>query len=231
MIRFAVSAAFVFCASQPSTRAAHAQSEVLLRLTPEMGWVSAQHSRRVAAGSGWRERAAEASGPTFAATPSLGLRAGVLGNLLAGLEFEGVIGNRGTIGGDIESASNSEGEDGPDEWSLRDRFGVGVNVLLGVGSGGSSSQAYVFGGIRRMWTDFATGGATPDAGGAGAEGEWRARWPTTIGFGLTLRAGRLIDLRIGHSRGRTAWRAGLPDAPHDYEYATSRVTLSLGIGR
>ena len=230
MIRFTGSTILVVCAllAAPSARA---QSEMFLRLAPEAGWLTAEHSKRVTAGGGSSESATTASGPTLAISPSLGLRTRVLGGLLAGLDFEGVLAGRGMVEGTIEPTPNGEPHDvWPGEWDLRDRFGIGVNVLLGLGSGGGSTEGYLFGGIRRMWSEFATSGVNPETDEVGERREQRARWPTAIGIGLTLHRRWLVDLRLGYSRSRTEWTVEIPDVLLDYGYSASAVTLSLGIG-
>lgn len=231
MIRFAGSTTLVVCVSLLATPPARAQSEVFLRLAPEAGWLSAEHSKRVTAGGGSSESATAASGPAFAVNPSLGLRTRVLGGLLAGVEFEGVLAGRGRIEGTIEPTPNGEPHDvWPGEWDLRDRFGVGVNVLLGLGSGSSATQGYLFGGIRRMWSEFATSGVNPANGERGERREQRARRPATVGLGLLLARGWLVDVRIGYSRSLTEWTEEIPGVLLDYGYSASAVTLSVGIG-
>lgn len=231
MIRFAGPTTLVACLSLLATPPAHAQSEVFLRLAPEVGRLAAEHSKRVTAGGGSSESATTASGPTFAVNPSLGLRTRVLGGLLAGVEFEGVLANRGTIEGRIEPTPNGEPHDvWPGEWDLRDRFGVGVNVLVGLGRGRRSTQGYVFGGIRRMWSEFATSGVNPANGERGERREQRSRRPMTIGLGLLLDRGWSVDLRIGYSRSLTEWTVEIPGVLLDYGYTASAVTLSVGVG-
>lgn len=231
MIRFAGPTTLVVCASLLAAPPVRAQSEVFLRLAPETSWLSAEHSKRVTAGGGSSESATGASGPTFAVNPSLGLRTRVLGGLLAGLEFEGVLVNRGMIEGMIEPTPNGEPHDvWPGEWDLRDRFGVGVNVLLGLGAVSGSTEGYVFGGVRRMWSEFATSGVNPETGEVGERREQRARWPSSIGIGLTLHRGWLVDLRLGYSRSLTEWTVEIPDVLLDYGYSASAITLSVGIG-
>lgn len=231
MIRFAGPTTLVVCASLLAAPPARAQSEVFLRLAPEASWLSAEHSKRVTAGGGSSESASTASGPTLAVSPSLGLRTRVLGGLLAGLEFEGVLANRGMIEGTIEPTPNGEPHDvWPGEWDLRDRFGVGVNALLGLGALGGSTEGYVFGGIRRMWSEFATSGVNPETDEAGERREQRARWPSAVGVGLTLNRRWLVDLRLGYSRSLTEWTVEIPGVLLDYGYSASAVTLSVGIG-
>ena len=231
MIRSAAPTTLVICLSLLAAQPAWAQSEVLFRLAPEAGWLSAEHSKRVTAGGGSSESATTASGVTFALNPSIGLRTRVLGGLLAGLEFEGVLAGRGKIEGTIEPTPNGEPHDvWPGEWDLRDRFGLGVNVLLGLDPGGGSTHGYVFGGIRRTWTEFATSGVNPETDEVGERREERARWPSSIGIGLTLNRRWLVDLRLAYSRSLTEWTVEIPDVLLDYGYSASAVTLSLGIG-
>ncbi|MYA32409.1 MAG: hypothetical protein F4037_01575 [Gemmatimonadales bacterium] len=231
MIRFAAPTTLVIGLALLAARPAAAQSEVLFRLAPEAGWLSAEHSKRVTAGGGSSESATTASGATLSLNPSLGLRTRVLGGLLAGLEFEGVLAGRGKIEGTIEPTPNGEPHDvWPGEWDLRDRFGLGTSVLLGIGPEAGSTHGYVFGGIRRMWSEFATGGVDPATGEAGERREQRARWPTSIGIGLTLNRQWLVDLRLAYSRSLTEWTVEIPDVLLDYGYSASAVTLSVGIG-
>lgn len=231
MIRFAAPTTLAVCLSLLAAPPARAQSEVLLRLAPEAGWLSAEHSKRVTAGGGSSESATTASGATLAVNPSLGLRTRALGGLLAGLEFEGVLAGRGKIEGRIEPTPNGEPHDvWPGEWDLRDQFGLGVNVLLGLGPGGSSTHGYVFGGLRRMWTEFATSGVNPETDEVGERREQRARWPSSVGIGLTLDRRWLVDLRLAYSRSLTEWTVEIPGVLLDYGYSASAVTLSVGIG-
>ncbi len=230
MIRFAAPTTLVVCLSLLATPPARAQSELTLRLAPEAGWLSAEHSKRVTAGGGSSESATTASSPTFAVNPSIGLRTRVLGGLLAGVEFEGVLANRGKIEGTIEPTPNGEPHDvWPGEWDLRDRFGVGVNLLLGLGSGDRSTQGYVFGGIRRMWSEFATSGVNPADGERGERREQRSRRPATVGLGLLLDRGWSVDVRVGYSRSLTEWTVEIPGVLLDYGYSASAVTLSVGV--
>ena len=231
MIRFAGPTTLAVCLTLLATPPAQAQSEVFLRLAPEAGWLSAEHSKRVTAGGGSSESATTASGQTFAVNPSLGLRTHVLGGLLAGVEFEGVLANRGMIEGTVQPTPNGEPHDvWPGEWDLRDRFGVGVNVLLGLGSGDRPTQGYVFGGIRRMWSEFATSGVNPANGERGERREQRSRRPATVGLGLLLQRGWRVDVRIGYSRSLTEWTEEIPGVLLDYGYSASAVTLSVGVG-
>ncbi len=231
MIRFAAPTTLAVCLSLLAAPPVRAQSEVVLWLTPEVGWLSAEHSKRVTAGGGSSESATTASGPTFSVNPSLGLRTRVLGGLLAGVEFEGVLANRGMIEGTIQPTPNGEPHDvWPGEWDLRDRFGIGVNVLLGLDSGGGSTQGYVFGGIRRMWSEFATSGVNPANGDRGERREQRSRRPATVGLGLLLQRGWRVDVRIGYSRSLTEWTEEIPGILLDYGYSANAVTLSVGVG-
>lgn len=231
MIRFAGPTTLVVCASLLAAPPARAQSEVFFRVAPEAGWLSAEHSKRVTAGGGSSESATTASGATLAVSPSLGLRTRVLGGLLAGLEFEGVLAGRGRIEGTIEPTPNGKPHDvWPGEWDLRDRFGVGVNALLGLGAVGGSTEGYVFGGIRRMWSEFATSGVNPQTAEVGERREQRARWPASIGIGLTLNRRWLVDLRLAYSRSLTEWTVEIPDVLLDYGYSASAVILSVGVG-
>ncbi len=231
MIRFAGPITLAVCLSLLAAPPARAQSEVFLRLAPEASWLSAEHSKRVTAGGGSSESATTASGATLAINPSLGLRTRVLDGLLAGLEFEGVLTGRGKIEGTIEPTPNGEPHDvWPGEWDLRDRFGVGVNVLLGLGAGRGSTEGYVFGGIRRMWSEFATSGVNPETAEVGERREQRARWPATIGLGLLFDRGWLVDVRLGYSRSVTEWTVEIPGVLLDYGYSASAVTLSVGVG-
>lgn len=212
----------------PST---HAQSEVLLRVAPEAGWLSAEHTKRVTAGGGSSESATSASGPTFSVNPTVGLRRRWSGGLLAGAELEGLIASRGIIEGTIAPTPNGEPHDvWPGEWDLRDRFGVGGAVLLGFDLRSGAVQGYAFAGIRRMWTEFGTSGVNPETGEVGERREQRVRWPSTLGIGVTLSRAWLVDIRLGYSRSRTEWTVEIPDVLLDYGYSANAVTLSAGIG-
>ena len=45
----------------------------------------------------------------------------------------------------------------PGQWDFSNLSGVGGNILLGRRLGDGRSRVYAFSGIRRMWTEFATG--------------------------------------------------------------------------
>jgi len=231
VIRLAAPTTLVICFSLLAARPAGAQTEVLFRLAPEAGWLSGEHSKRVTAGGGSSESATTASGGTLAVNPAVGRHTRVVGGLLAGMEFEGVLAGRGKIEGTIEPTPNGEPHDvWPGAWDLSDRFGLGVNVLLGLGPGTGSTHGYVFGGVRRMWSEFATSGVNPETGEVGERREQRARWPSTVGIGLPLNRRWLLDLRVAYSRSLTEWTVEIPDVLLDYGYTASAVTLSLGIG-
>lgn len=232
MIRFsglATLAGISACLLAPAT--VQAQTEIFLRLAPEAGWLSAEHSKRVTAGGGSSESATAASGPTFAINPSIGWRRRLLGGLLAGAELEGVIASRGIVEGTIEPTRNGEPHDvWPGEWDLRDRFGVGGTVLLGLNLGSGVVQGYAFAGLRRIWSEFGTSAVNPETDEAGERRERRARWPSTFGVGLTLSRSWLIDIRVGYSRSLTEWMVEIPGVLLDYGYSASGVTLSAGVG-
>lgn len=232
MIRFAgvvTVAGLSACLFAPTT--ARGQSEVLLRMAPEAGWRFAEHTKRVSAGGGSSESATTASAPTFAINPSIGLRRRLPGAFLVGGELEGTLAGQGTIEGTIEPTSSGEPHDvWPGKWDLRDRFGVGGNLLFGLEVGDGAAQAFAFAGIRRIWSEFGTSGVNPETGELGERREQRTWWPSTFGIGLTLSGTWLLDLRLACSRALTEWSVELPGVDLDYGYSASAVTFSAGIG-
>ena len=219
------------CVPLLAPSAVRAQPPLWLRLAPEAGWLSVEHSKRVAAGGGSSESATASSTLTLGASASVGVRTPLASGLFVGGELEGVYAGRRPIRGTIQPTASGEPHDvWPGEWDFRDRFGVGGNVLLGIEIRAGEVQGYVFGGIRRIWSEFATSGVDPETGETGERREQRGRWPSTLGVGFTLRRGWVVDVRIGYSRSLTEWTVAIPGILLDYGYAASGVTISAGIG-
>lgn len=82
-----------------------------------------------------------------------------------------------------------------------------------------------------MWSEFATGGTNPETGIAGEDRTRLARWPVSVGAGLTLGTRWPADLRVIYTRSATDWVVTQPGLRLDYRYVTSGVALSVGIGK
>ena len=81
-----------------------------------------------------------------------------------------------------------------------------------------------------MWTEFASGGTSPETGTAGEDRERLARWPWTIGAGTTLRLNWPVDFRVRYSRSLTDWVIVQEGVRLDYRYAVGPVfSFSLGV--
>ena len=141
-----------------------------------------------------------------------------------GGEVEGVVSSRRKLKGTISPTPNGNVHDvWPGQWDFSDLYGAGGNILLGRGLGDGRSQLYVFSGIRRMWTEFASGATNPETGTAGEDRERLARWPWAIGAGTTLHRKWPVDFRVRYSRSLTDWRVVDEGVRLDYKYAASGV--------
>ena len=214
-------------------RAAHAQAALFLRLAPEAAQLSMEHRKVVAdgAGPGASASATSSSALAFAATASAGLSARLPSGLFVGAEVQGVLADRRKIEGTIMGTPDGNVYDvWPGAWDFHDRYGVGGNAFVGIDLGAGGARGYVFGGMRRMWSEFATSGVNPATGISGESREVRARKPTTIGVGLTFDLGMRLDVRLGYSRSHLEWTVDFTDVIIDYGYTANGVTLSAAIG-
>ena len=229
-LRSAILIAASLCAVALAPRAAGAQTAVFLRLAPETGVMTVEHTKRVTVQGGSSESASSSSGPLLAANVSAGVRRKFAGNWLAGGEIEGVFSGRIELAGPIVPTPNGNVHDvWPGEWDFRDQYGVGGNVIVGREVGSAGTQVYVFGGVRRMWTEFASGRTNPATGARGETRDrvWRSPW--TIGVGTTLDLAWPLDIRVRYFRSRIDRMRVAEGTRIDYEYAASGVAVSAGI--
>ena len=145
--------------------------------------------------------------------------------------IESAVSSRRKLEGTISPTPNGNVHDvWPGQWDFSDLYGAGGNILFGHGLGDGRSQVYVFGGIRRMWTEFASGSTNPETGTAGEDRERLARWPWAIGAGTTLHLKWPLDFRVRYSRSLTDWIVVDEGARLDYRYAAGGVVFfSLGV--
>ena len=148
-----------------------------------------------------------------------------------GGEIESAVSSRRKLEGTISPTPNGNVHDvWPGQWDFSNLYGAGGNILFGHGLGDGRSRVYVFGGIRRMWTEFASGATNPETGTAGEDRERLARWPWTIGAGSTLHLKWPLDFRVRYSRSLTDWIVVDEGARLDYRYAAGGVVFfSLGV--
>lgn len=153
------------------------------------------------------------------------------GSLRLGGGIEVIVPARRVVEGRISPTNSGNPHDvWPGRWDFRDRIGVGATFRVGRCVGGGNSQVYGIMGARRMWSEFATGGTNPETGIAGEDRTRLARWPASVGAGLTLGGRWPTDLRIIYTRSTTDWLVTQPGLRLDYRYVTSGVVFSVGIG-
>ena len=107
---------------------------------------------------------------------------------------------------------------------------MGVGLLAGRRLGDGGSRGYVFGGLRRMWTEVATGGVNPANGEAGEDRDTHERRPWTAGAGITLDWKRPVDIRVRYSQSYLDWIISQGSLRLDYRYNTRKVSISVGVG-
>lgn len=209
---------------------ARAQSPFYLRLAPETGAIKVEHTKKVTIGGGSSSSTSSSTGVVLAGNAALGVRLGLPGNWLAGGEIEGVVSSRRPLEGTISPTRSGNVHDvWPGQWDYSDLAGAGANVILGREVAAGLAEVYVLGGIRRTWTEFATGGTNPETGVFGEDRERLGRWPWSIGAGATLRLKWPLDFRVRYFRSLTDWVVADEFARLDYRYATSGVLVSVGI--
>ena len=209
---------------------AYAQSSFFLRLAPEVGRITVEHTKKVTIQGGSSSSTSSSSGLALAGNLSGGLRLNLPGNWLVGGEIEGVVSSRRKLKGTIFPTPNGNVHDvWPGQWDFSNLSGVGGNILLGRRLGDGRSRVYAFSGIRRMWTEFATGATNPATGVAGEDRERLARWPWAIGAGTTLRLKWPVDFRVRYFRSRTDWVVVAENLRLDYRYTASGVLISVGL--
>ena len=202
-------------------------------LGPEITWRTVEHTKTVTIGGGSSTSTSSASG--------LGLTARMFGAghmdisggaLRLGGGIEVILPTRRVIEGTISPTNSGNPHDvWPGRWDYRDRIGVGATLRVGRSVGAGDSQVYGIIGARRMWSEFATGGTNPETGIAGEDRTRLARWPVSVGAGLTLGNRWPADLRIIYTRSGTDWVVTQPGLRLDYRYVTSGVALSVAIGK
>ena len=142
---------------------AHAQSVFFLRLAPEVGRITVEHTKKVTVQGESSSSISSSSGLALAANLSAGLRLKLPGNWLVGGELEGVVSGRRKLKGAISPTPNGNIHDvWPGQWNFSDLAGVGGNIIFGRRLGDGFSQVYLFGGRRRMSTEFASGWTNPE---------------------------------------------------------------------
>ena len=208
---------------------ADAQPSFFLRLAPEVGRTTVEHTKKVTIQGGSSSSTSSSSGLALAGTLSGGLRLKLPGNWHVGGEIEGVVSSRRKLKGTILPTPNGNVHDvWPGQWDFSDLSGVGGNILLGRRLGDSRSRVFVFSGIRRMWTEFASGATNPASGVAGEDRERLGRGPWTIGAGTTLGLKWPVDFRVRYSRSLTDWAIVEESVRLNYRYTASGVFISVG---
>ena len=208
-----------------------AQSTLFLRVAPEAERVSVEHIKKVTIGGGSSSSASSASGLALSANLRVGAQRELPGNWLLGVEVEGTLSARRVIEGTIHPTPNGNVHDvWPGSWDYSDRYGTGFRVLVGRRFGNGGSRGYVFGGARRMWTEFATGGVNPANGEAGEDRATFARTPWSVGIGALLGREWPIDVRLRYSRSSLDWIIAQDSFRLDYRYNTGALSVSVGVG-
>lgn len=217
------------CAVLLAPMPSFAQSTLSLRLAPEVGRLSVEHVKKVTIGGGSSSSASSASGLRLGANLTAGVQRELPGNWMLGAEFEGTIFVRRAIKGTIQPTPRGNVHDvWPGSWEYSDRYGIGLSLVVGRRFGGS--QGYVFGGPRRTWSEFATGGVNPANGEAGEDRDRFTTTPWSVGVGATLDGAWPIDLRVRYSRSHLDWVVSGDSFRLDYRYNISGVSVSVGVG-
>ena len=210
--------------------AADAQSRFYVRVAPEMGATTVEHTKKVTIQGGSSSSTSSSSGLSLLGNVSAGLRLSLTRNWLMRGEVEGVVSSQRTLDGTISPTTSGNVHDvWPGRWDYSDLAGAGGNIILGRGLAAGLAEVYALGGIRRSWTEFATGGTNPETGVAGEDRERLGRWSWGIGGGTTLRLKWPVDFRVRYFRSITDWVIDVPDLRLDYRYKTSGVLISVGI--
>ena len=209
---------------------ADAQSRFYLRVAPEIGQIRVEHTKKVTIQGGSSSSTSASSGLALLGNLSAGLDLSLSRNWFLGGEVEGVVSSRRKLEGTIFPTPNGNVHDvWPGRWDYRNLAGAGGNLLLGRGVAAGLAQVYALGGIRRSWTEFASGATNPETGVAGEDRERLGRWSWGIGAGTTLRLKRPVDVRVRYFRSLTDWVVDASDVRLDYRYKTNGVLISVGI--
>lgn len=208
-----------------------AQSTLSLRVAPEAGWLSVEHIKKVTIRGGSSSSASSASGLRLGANLTAGVRQELPRNWLLGAEFEGTIYARRVIEGTIQPTPDGNEHDvWQGSWDYGDRYGMGFSLVVGRRLGTGGSRGYVFGGPRRLWSEFATGGVSPANGEAGEDRDRFTTIPWTVGVGASLDGARPIDIRVRYSRSYLDWIISQGSLRLDYRYNISALSISVGVG-
>ena len=209
---------------------AEAQSNFYLRVAPEMGRITVEHTKKVTIQGGSSSSTSSSSGLSLLGNVAAGLRLNLPRNWLVGGEVEGVVSGQRKLEGTIAPTPNGNVHDvWPGRWDYSDVAGAGGNIIVGRAVAAGLAEFYALGGIRRSLTEFATGGTNPETGVAGEDRERLGRWSWGIGAGTTLRLKWPVDFRVRYFRSLTDWTIDAPDLRLDYRYKTTGVLISVGI--
>ncbi|MDE0104368.1 MAG: hypothetical protein OXN89_18505 [Bryobacterales bacterium] len=209
---------------------ANAQSHFYMRVAPEMGRTTVEHTKKVTIQGGSSSSTSASSGLSLLGTVAAGLSSSLPRNWLLRGEVEGVVSGQRKLEGTISPTTSGNVHDvWPGRWDYKDLAGVGGNILFGRRVAGGVAEVYLLGGVRRSWTEFATGGIDPETGVAGEDRERLGRWSWAIGAGTTLRLKWPLDFRVRYLPSVTDWIIDAPDLRLDYRYKTSGVLVSVGI--
>ena len=220
------------CASLVGASPSCGQVSYSVGLGPEITWITVEHTKTVTIGGGSSTSTSAASGPGLTARMFGAVQTGLSGgSLRLGGRIEVIVPARRVIEGRISPTNSGNPHDvWPGRWDFRDRIGAGATFHVGRSVGDGNLQVYGVFGARRMWSEFATGGTNPETGIAGEDRTRLARWPASVGAGLTLGGRWPTDLRIIYTRSTTDWMITQPGLGLDYRYVTSGVVFSVGIG-
>lgn len=220
------------CATLLLASPSRAQLSYSFGVGPEITWLTVEHTKTVTIGGGSSTSTSAASGLGLAARMFGAGHMELSGGLLRlGGGIEVIVPARRVVEGRISPTNSGNPHDvWPGRWDFRDRIGVGATFRVGRNVGDGNFQVYGIIGARRMWSEFATGGTNPETGIAGEDRTRLARWPVSVGAGLTLGNRWPAALRIVYTRSTTDWLINQPGLRLDYRYVTSGVAFSVGIG-
>ena len=206
------------------------QSPFYLRVGAETGSIQVEHTKKVTIGGGFSSSTSSSTGAALAGNVAFGARLGLPGSWLVGGELEAVVSSRRMLEGTISPTRSGDVHDvWPGRWDYSDLGGAGGNIILGRRVAAGLADLYVLAGIRRAWTEFATGGTNPETGVAGEDRERLGRRPWSIGAGTTLRLKWPIDFRVRYIRSTADWVVADESVRLDYRYRTNGVLVSVGI--
>ena len=219
------------CAILPAPVPSLAQSTGFIRVTPEVGRLSVEHIKKVTIGGGSSSSASSVSGVRLGANLTAGVRRELPWNWMLGAEFEGTIFVRRVIEGKIRPTPAGNVHDvWPGSWDYGDWYGIGLSLVAGRRFGTGSARGYVFGGPRRTWSEFATGGVNPASGEAGEDRDRLTTIPWTVGIGATVGGAWPIDIRFRYSRSYLDWIIEQGSLRLAYRYNISGLSVSVGVG-